>query len=250
MPAISINKLIIALVFLFLLNSALAQEFIAFQGESNANSINVRSDSTVSSDLICKVNKGTRVEVILELYDWYKIRLPENASVFIKKDLTKAIDEKTARVVKYNVNIRLKANESSPIIGRAQKDEIIRIVRERAEWYEIRPTNNSFGWINKKFVNKISTAGKAKDNMGIEKTQTPDSSVITLEGLIKPYGKVFKRKATHKLIAGDKKIFLLKGSKENLNLLNNQRARVIGKLAADATEKYPLIEIEKLEALE
>jgi len=250
MPAISINKLLMPLVFLLalILNSVFAQEFIAFQGEINGNFINVRSDSTTSAESICKVNKGERVEVILELYDWYKVRLPESASVFIKKDLTRPIDEKTARVAKDNVNIRLGANESSPIIGRAQKGEIINVFKERAEWYEIRPTNDCFGWINKKFVSKINII-KAEE-VKIEKNKQADSSVTTVEGLIKPYGRFIKRIATHTLTTEDKKIFLLKGDRETLNSLNNQRVKLAGKIIPTTREKYPVIEIEKVELLE
>lgn len=250
MPVISSNKLLIAAVFLFIFafNSILAEEFIAFQGETNGNSINVRSDSTVSAESICKVDKGERVEVISELYDWYKIRLPENASVFIKHDLATPIDGQTARVEKNNVNIRLKANESSPIIGSVQKNEIVNVIKDKGEWYEIKPTNNSFGWVHKKFVHKIDT--NKTEGTKIEKNQQADLLVTTIEGLIKPYGKFIKRIATHTLTTEDKKIFLLKGNKENLNLLNNQRVRIIGKLIQHVKEKYPLIEIEKIEALE
>ena len=116
------------------LNILFAQETMPFIGEINADNINIRSDSTVSSEIICKVNKGEQVEVTRERYGWYKIRLPKYAPSFIKKNLVTAIEDKpansfdklrdsgtelnrNAKVIKNRVNIRLHPNESSPILG-------------------------------------------------------------------------------------------------------------------------------------
>ena len=67
-----------------------------FHGEINTNNINIRSDSTVISKVICVSSKGEPVEVVKESYEWYKIRLPKTAPSFIKKNLVSLIDEKTA----------------------------------------------------------------------------------------------------------------------------------------------------------
>jgi uncharacterized protein YgiM (DUF1202 family) len=119
-------------------------------------------DSTVSSAVICVLNKGERVEVTLELYDWYKIRLPKAAPAYIKKNMAACLSYTTqkycesAKVIKNSVNIRLSPNESSPIIGKAVKDEIINIQQEKGGWYKIYPIINSYGWIHKKFINKVN----------------------------------------------------------------------------------------------
>jgi uncharacterized protein YgiM (DUF1202 family) len=132
-----------------------AQETASFRGKINANNINIRSDSTVNAKVICNVNKGDGVDIILELYGWYKIKLPKTAPAFIKKDLAVFINKEAARVVKDKINIRLYPSESSPIIGEAIKDEIVIILEDKGEWYRIEPTDNSFGWVHKKFVNII-----------------------------------------------------------------------------------------------
>ena len=142
-----------------------------FQGEINANNINIRSDSTVSSKIICIANNGEPVEVVKELYEWYRVRLPKTAPSFIKKNLVSIIDEKTAKVIKDNVNIRLRPSESSPILGKAAKNEVINILEEKGEWYKIEPLNNSFGWVNKKFVNKADTINKIEEVELAQKTK-------------------------------------------------------------------------------
>lgn len=160
-----LNKLPSIFVFTLLLQAKIcfAQSACLFQGEVNANNINVRSDATVSAEIICALNKNYRVEVIQEFYGWYKIRLPQNAPSYIKKNLVACSNIqsaaenrcKNAKVLKDRVNIRLHPNESSPIIGVVEKNELVNILNDKGDWYRIEPVQTSFGWINKRFVNKV-----------------------------------------------------------------------------------------------
>ncbi|MFA5145198.1 MAG: SH3 domain-containing protein [Candidatus Omnitrophota bacterium] len=137
-----------------------------FQGEVNADNINLRSDSSVTSEVISILNKNEKVEVVLELYEWYKIRLPKPAPCYIKKNLAECSGMspenkcKNARVLKNKVNIRLHPAESSPILGVADKNETVNVIKEKGDWYKIEPTQNSFGWINKIFINKAPVRDK------------------------------------------------------------------------------------------
>lgn len=254
-----INRAFIVALFILIQfnpHSLSAQESLLFQGEITGNNINVRSDSTVSSEIICEVDKGDLVGVVSELYEWQKIRLPKNAPSFVKKSLVMLISDKTAKALKNNVNIRLHPNESSPIIGRVNKDETMIVLGERGGWYRIEPVNNSYGWIHKKFVNKVAPMinktedGKlAKEEITVQVQESKDAEGITFEGVIYPYGKVFKRKATHKLLTKDNAVYLLKGNKETLDVLNYRKIKVTGKLTDARKQKYPIIEIIRLEAL-
>lgn len=258
-----VSIIVFLFVFLNLFNICPAQEFQTFQGKVNADNINIRSDSSVSSEVICNVNRGDYVEVILEFYDWHKIKLPKTAPAFIKKDLVETTDGKTARVLKDRVNIRLHPDLSSPIIGRVNINDAVNILEDKGQWYKIEPVN-SFGWIHKKFVNKVIPVKEdVKIEQKIEEVKVKESravdeslsrleildETITLEGIIKPYGKVIKRIATHKLITKDGKIFLLKGNREKLNVLTYHKVKVTGKSIDSAKGKYPVIEISKLEVL-
>ena len=261
----TIDKILIIIVSLFifiqLAYTCYAQESLLFQGEVNADNINLRSDSTVSSQVICNINKGDCIEVMRELYDWYKIRLPKNAPSFIKKNLVMPIDDKTAKVLKDRVSIRLHPNESSPILGRVEEGEVINILEDKGTWYRIEPVNNSFGWIHKKFVSKVIPIAKpavkieettlaqktVEENKLLGQTATLDENNIILEGILK--SKIMKRIATHKLITQEKKVFLLKGNIENLNALNYHKVRVTGQLINSAEHTYTVIEIIKLEVI-
>ncbi|MFH0913185.1 MAG: SH3 domain-containing protein [Candidatus Omnitrophota bacterium] len=248
------------LLFIILITPAYtypAENQSSWQGVINADSINIRSDSTVSSKIICKINKGDLVEVVQELYEWYKIRLPKRAPSFIHKNLVLLLGEGTARVLKNNVNIRLSADESSWILGKVNKNEVINIVGESGDWYKIEPVNNSFGWINKRFVDKYAGINKVEDRQvsaqikkkdKIIKADKADENIF--RGIIKPYGRVFRREATHKLISENNQVFFLKGTKASLDSLIYRKVEVLGKIINPNVQKYPIIEVIKIEVLD
>lgn len=230
-----------------------AQEADTFKGRVNADNINVRCDSTVNSEIICKINKNDLLEVILESYGWYKVKLPKYAPSFVKKNLLNPIDEKSARAAEDNVNIRLKDNGTSPILGKLKKGELVNILRDKGEWIRIEPTDNSFGWVHKKFIDKARVENKAEEMQLAKKIEEneskPAQDIITLEGTIRP--KAIKRIATHKLIAQDNKLFLLRGDEARLNSFNHCKVRASGKLIApDDKQKLPTVEIDRIEALD
>lgn len=249
-------------LFLFF-DTSFAQNTYLFQGEVNSDNINVRSDSTSSALVICTVKKGERLDVLLELYDWYKIRLPKNSPSYVKKALAEcfnfAQDSKAclnAKILKDRVNVRLKPSESSPVIGKITKDEVVNVLGERENWLKIEPVANSSGWIHKKFVNKFSAQEKSVKPSPIPAettTRSKEETVnkgITVEGIIKPYGKIINRIATHKLVTSDNKVYLLRGNRQALDALNYHRVRIMGKIIEAPRERYPVIEVKILVSLD
>lgn len=230
---------------------AIEPPFETFPGVVNSNDINVRSDSNVSCQIICKIKRDTAVEVVAQKYGWYKIKLPEDAVCYVKKNLFEPIGNKTAKAIGTNINIRLAPNEASAILGKIDNTEIITILSDNGDWYGICPTGNTFGWIYKKFVNKVAAENIIAKSIGTPFAQdTPSNEDIVCEGIIQPYGKVINRKATHKLITKDYDIYLLKGNPSNLNSLTYHKVRITGKPAPAPKQKYPVIEIIKMEALD
>lgn len=225
--------------------------FDTFLGRISGNNINVRSDSNVTSQIICNVSKDENVEVFSEKYDWYKIKLPKAASAYVKNDLVESIDARTVKAVKDNINVRLAPSESSAVVGRIGKNEIIAVREEKEGWYKIEPPDNCFGWVNKKFVERVIGVNKPlrKHEEPLSLGKSEDSNII-LEGIVQPYGKVINRIATHKLITKSYDVFLLKGNPGNLNTFTYHKVKIIGKAVDSPKQKYPVIEIIKMEALD
>jgi uncharacterized protein YgiM (DUF1202 family) len=215
-----------------------------FEGEVNADGVNIRSDSTTSADIICTADKGERVVVLSKLYEWYKVKLPRNSPAFINKDFVILGEDNTGRILKDNVNVRLRPDTSSPILGRVGLDQAVNILGEAEAWYRIEPPENSFGWIHQTFVNK---APEKKVKLAAQKKKEAPLEVITAEGILRT--KTITRIATHKLIGQDNRIYLLKSRGENLDSFNNRKIKVTGKLENPAA-KNPIIDVEKIEALD
>jgi len=254
--------IILALFFGF----SYAEEKAPFVGKINSSDINLRSDATTLSAVISVLAKGTQVEVVSESYDWYKIRLPKNTPVYISKALASCVsfgEEQSplssgpsirqcssAKVLKDRVNIRVKPSEKAAIAGIADKNEIVNVVSETGAWYKIEPIQNSFGWVYKKFVDKSSLPVKPEavkpSQEKISSQELQDNNVM-LTGIVKPYGMVFMRPATHKLITAEGKVFLLKGNRTSLNALNHQKVKIIGKIISAPSSKYPVLEVRIIE---
>ncbi|MDD5561281.1 MAG: SH3 domain-containing protein [Candidatus Omnitrophica bacterium] len=252
----------------FLLSGVVfADEFSAFTGQISADNINVRVDSTVGSAVVCTLAKGQLVEVASELYDWYKIRLPKSAPSYIKQDLVECIGNTAAKcsngkVTGNRVNIRLGPSESSPIIGGADNSTVVNIIQEEGSWYKIEPVHQSYGWVHKKLVNKDISVVKTgeKDDMSLQPevlesgthpggSQPSARQQLVVEGTISPYGVVLWRKATHKLVTGEKGVYLLKGNRKALDSLNYHKVKVTGKIINPENKRYPIIEVAVIEVL-
>ncbi|MDD5477004.1 MAG: SH3 domain-containing protein [Candidatus Omnitrophica bacterium] len=231
----------------------------AFSGQINADNINARVDATVGSAVICSLPKGQLVEVVSEAYDWYKIRLPKEAPSYVKKDLVECINPDpvtspgkclTAKVIKDRINIRLGPSESTWILGKADKLTVVNILAQESGWYKIQPIYQSYGWVNKKFISKEITLPKKQKAAELSAKDIPShGDLLVVEGTVTPYGVILWRKATHKLVTSDNKIYFLKGNRKSLDSLNYHKVKVTGKLISPAASKYPIIQIDIIEAL-
>jgi uncharacterized protein YgiM (DUF1202 family) len=265
MFSLKIKTVLIVLAVCFLpVNFARAAD-AGFTGQTNANGINVRVDATVGAEVICTLAKGEVVEVVKEAYDWYKIRLPKEAPSYIRKDLLECNNSSrnnlnpdftaqpgkclSAKVVKERVNIRLGPSESSWILGKIDKDTVVNIISESGSWYKIHPVYQSYGWINKKFVNKEVVPLPKPEPSAKEAAAAGPGGQLIIEGKVSPYGIVLWRKATHKLLTAENKIYYLKGDRQTLDSLNYRKVRITGKIIGQAENNSPIIQIDIIEAL-
>ena len=235
-----------------------AAGFTAFTGQINTDDINVRVDATVSSTVVCALSKGQLVEVILEAYDWYKIHLPKAAPSYIKKNLVECINNtsakcSSAKVIGDRVNIRLCPSESSWILGKVDDSTVVNIIQDEGSWYKIEPVHKSYGWVNKKFINKEIVVLKEEEKLVtvLQPAIPQPSDQLIVEGTVSPYGVVLWRKATHKLVTTDsKEIYFLKGNRKGLDGLNYHKVKVTGKLISPKNSRYPIIETAVIEVLD
>ncbi|PIQ90963.1 MAG: hypothetical protein COV71_01630 [Candidatus Omnitrophica bacterium CG11_big_fil_rev_8_21_14_0_20_41_12] len=258
--------LIVLFVSLVTSIAAFGATSVNFNGQINATNINLRVDATVGSAVICVLAKGELVEVVSEAHDWYKIRLPKEAPSYVREDLVECFNSDpvtnpgkclSAKVIKDRINIRLGPSESSWILGKADKLTVVNILTKENGWYKIQPIYQSYGWVNKKFVNKEVLLPKKQEAIEAPVKDIPQSSAkeiqssdpLVIEGMVSPYGVVLWRQATHKLITSENKVYFLKGNRKSLDSLNYHKVKVSGKLISPAGSKHPIVGVNIIEAL-
>jgi SH3-like domain-containing protein len=243
-------------------------DFAVFTGQINADAVNVRVDATAGSMIACVLSKGQLVEVVSEVYGWYKIHLPKAAPSYIKKNLVECINTASAKcfnakVAGDRVNIRLGPSESSWILGKVDRLTVVNIMQDEGSWYKIEPVYQSYGWVNRKFINKdpatllppaaLAAAQRrepaAPIGPGAENQTVFQPNPLVIEGTISPYGVVLWRKATHKLVTSANQLYFLKGNRKGLDSLNYRKVKVSGKLISPGNSRYPIIEAAIIEVL-
>jgi len=247
-----------------------------YLGKLNSDKVNVRVDSTVASAVICTLDKADAVEVVSELYDWCRIRLPKKAPSYAKQNLLECFkfeDVKntpsaagpvtgrfppkcvSAIAISDHVNVRSAPSESAWILGKLDKGVIVNLLGENSGWYKIEPIHDSFAWVNKKFItrsqDKAAVQPPAPDSIAAKliKPQGKNDQLLVVSGVVKPYGVVLWRKATHKLITEGKVTYLSKGNKKGLDALCNSKVRVSGRLIQAQAKEYPVIEVAVVEGI-
>ncbi len=265
---------LITAIFIFTANTAHAQQQVfPCVGEVTSNAINIRCDATTSSKTIGAVNDHDIINIVAESFDWYKIRLPKDATCFINAKYVKLIEQGSdgapvrtsfGIVNADSVNLRLEPNGSSCILGRINKDKVVNILEKQGDWFKVTPPDTACGWINKKFVKVLVTPQTAtmttaasiepktttQEKPALAKAEGPEKTdTVTIVGIIEPYGKIIGRKGTHKITTDSKKTYILKGDKKMLNSCSYRKAAVRGALQDISGQPYPVISVEKIEVL-
>lgn len=226
----------------------------SFPVKITSQTANVRSDSTVNSEIITEVPKGKILTVVKSFYEWYRVELPDDAPCYISSQYVSVIGDNVAAVKNDNVNLRLKPDTKSVILGKVSRDKIVNISGTQGNWYRIVPPEEARGWIHKSTALSLPAAElKPQTPPTVAKPKEQASDIITLEGKVSDRGKtlgLFNKQLSHKLVTTDNKEYFLKGNKYKLNMFVNSIVRIKGKILTDIPkQKYPVIEVDSAQRL-
>lgn len=122
-------------------------------GTINADSVNVRATPETSSKVIMQLSKGTKVNIIEQSNDWYKVSYNDaDGWVFGQYVDVKNSQIATGTVNATNVNVRSKPDTSSEVITRLDKGTKVQIYEYSGDWARILVKEDRYGWINMDFV--------------------------------------------------------------------------------------------------
>jgi len=223
------------------------------EGRIKKEGINIRVDSTVNSLSLGKLKKNERVEVIGEKYEWYRILLPSRFHCFVASRYLKRLKKDQAKCITSSVNIRYQPSLKSIVVGKLEKNNIVKIQEYRKDWSKISCYPYSYGWVHKNFVELSSSTTCLKKKKKEDKKEKKDNikkdinSQITkpplAEGIFKKLRKNLARDINY-FIENRGGIVLLKVNQRlNPAFFLNRKVKVWGKLKAN---HYIYIDVEKI----
>ncbi|OQX85029.1 MAG: hypothetical protein B6D55_08095 [Candidatus Omnitrophica bacterium 4484_70.2] len=251
------ERLIAKISLLFFLITIVYPASFPKKGEIKKEGINIRTDSRINSPSIGKLKKEEIVTVVDEKFGWYKIVLPARFNCYVASKYLEKIDKYKAKCKADRVNIRHAPSLNSLILGRINKNSIVKVYNYGKEWSKISCFPYAYGWVYKKFVKiyekrkKISKEGTKKKEKKLiaQKKKTiflkPISSQKTplAEGILKKLKREIKNDINY-FLENEGGVVLLKIKKElhPENFLN-KKVKIYGKNKID---HYVYIEVEEI----
>ena len=181
--------------------------------------INARVDATAMAPSLGFLNRGEKVEIIDERFEWCKVILPKRFSAYAAAEFIKEIDTNKVEVIASNLNLRDSPSMSSHVIGQAEKGTVFFFRKKKNDWFEVRGYPHIYGWINKNFLEKRER-------------------VLNIEGVLSPFTGS-DCEANYILRTPEKKYFLNIVTKGKTKFMN-KKVRVEG-LAAKGACSYIIV---------
>ena len=123
------------------------------------DSLIVRSQPAWDGEQISHVVKGQAVTVLEQITlarpkaneptNWARITLPTNAAVWVFADY---VDTNTMTISRARVNVRSGNSDAHDIVARLEKGAPVKVVRRNADWIQIEPPANAYGFVGADFL--------------------------------------------------------------------------------------------------
>lgn len=134
-------------------------------GTVKIESLIVRSQPAFAGELITHVLKGQAVTVLEQITlarpkpneptNWARITLPTNAAVWVFADY---VDTNTMTISRSRVNVRSGNSDAHDIVARLEKGAPVKVVRRNADWIQIEPPANAYGFVGADFLTMQAAA--------------------------------------------------------------------------------------------
>jgi len=129
------------------------------------DSLIVRSQPAWDGEQITHVVKGQTVTVLEQITrakpkpneptNWARISLPTNAAVWVFADY---VDTNTMTISRARVNVRSGNSDAHDIVARLEKGAPVKVVRRNADWIQIEPPTNAYGFVGGDFLTMQTSA--------------------------------------------------------------------------------------------
>lgn len=177
--------------------------------KTNDGPLNVRSSASTSAEILGTIEKGTKLAIISESGDWYKVKVTlggkEVTGYVAKKYVTKdgqpdptptpdptPSGNTVGKVTSGPLNVRKSASTSGEILGTIEKGTQVTITGESGDWYKINVTiggKSVTGYASKTYISKTGTeyteqnAGQAQTEDFVKTLNAVNEKVYATTGV-------------------------------------------------------------------
>ncbi len=144
--------------------------YAAVNGTVKGDNVNVRSQNSLTSDVVTKLKSGEKVTILEDLGEFYKVNVKNNNNVYIAKQFI-SLSGSTGFVKDKNVNVRKGASKSAQVLGKVNSGDIFAVTGVDGEWYTV-SYNGQTAYINKDFI-KCDNPPKAQPKQVAAATPAP-----------------------------------------------------------------------------
>ncbi|MEQ8176594.1 MAG: stalk domain-containing protein, partial [Syntrophomonadaceae bacterium] len=186
MPKSILTKILSFLFFTTLILGGLfCQKALAETASINADGVNVRSGPGFSYDVKTSLAKNTGVSVLQSKSGWSQIEWQQVngwvADMYLDRDKN-ATFQTTLQVTAELANLRSGAGTSYPKVGEAKKGDILFLVKNEGEWYQVKAPQGLV-YINASLVQGASTPA----TQTVSRTSTSSNNKASSTPPIKVY---------------------------------------------------------------
>ena len=138
-------------------------------GTVTASTLNVRSGASTSYNVVGKIYKGDKVEILSSNNGWYKIGYSGNkvgwsSSDYILKS-EGSVSTKKGTVTASTLNVRSGASTSYSIVGKVTKGTSVTILSTSNGWYKIQYSDNKVGYVSSQYVSTSTSSQQTSLNV-------------------------------------------------------------------------------------
>ena len=134
------------------------EKSLIMKGRIQAKVLNVRSSSSLKSEVVGKLKKNDIVEIVSILDKWYEIQYNDSYA-FVSAKFVKPLI-KSGVVLAKILNVRSLPNSNSDVIGKLKKDKSVIVVDQLEGWLRIK-YKDTFAYVSSKYIDLKSKSGKS-----------------------------------------------------------------------------------------
>jgi uncharacterized protein YgiM (DUF1202 family) len=156
---------IVGLVLLFSLMTVQARDTEASTGKdglvvTKGAPVNIRAGKGTNTAIVDKAKNGEKLRVLESAGEWYKVKLSNGKTGYIRSDFLKTDGQATATdkpeatnsgkgvgvVTASTLNIRADKDSGAELVGKLKKGEKLQVLDNSGEWYQVKLNNGKVGY--------------------------------------------------------------------------------------------------------